>query len=131
MNNTSGPPITNALPGASIDRLLSVGIATISQTSMHLNMTTCSVDHRTSTNICSEEGAIEERLLEAYDRKTIDPKDHWEQEGVNESDEIAALERLVLVQDAAKQSQLIRTLEASEDEEPKKHQQRDEEWDQT
>lgn len=81
-------------------------------------------------NTLAEEGVIEERLLEAYVRETIDPKQRWEQEGVNELEGMTALEQLPLVHDAAEQSQLIRALEASESEDHKKHQQRAEEWDQ-
>ena len=70
-------------------------------------------------------------MLEAYDQETIDLKDRWEQQHVNELEGMAASERPALVQDATEQSQLIRVLEASEDEEHQKHQHRAEERDQT
>jgi hypothetical protein len=71
------------------------------------------VRRRSSVVNKGADDGIEERLLEAYDWEMMPPTDRWEQGHINDLEGMAALERLVLVQDEVESLERVHTRKAS------------------
>ncbi|CAF2977433.1 unnamed protein product [Rotaria sp. Silwood2] len=67
-----------------------------------------------------DEGSVrdyQQRLLEDYEFETIDARQRWEQEQVNELEGFAVLEQLALIQDEIEQSHQIDTVQQLQEDE--------------